>query len=190
MKKFGNPGTVMPRYARGSPAQCSCSVRPSRPTTRQAREVVRGLEPGRHHDHVDRRARRRRRRRCPVGVTDATAFGTSSTFVLLQCGIERAREHRAACPGYGYVGVTAAARSGRSSNWRAMYARHISSRALAAASCPGCQIAPLQQVLLQQVLQPQPFARRRHGSRTSARSSSVKSRSPFGSTQPGSRWNT
>ena len=33
MKRFGKPGTVEPRCARGEPSQTSASVRPSRPRT-------------------------------------------------------------------------------------------------------------------------------------------------------------
>ena len=32
-KKFGNPGTVTPRYARASPSHRPCRSTPSRPTT-------------------------------------------------------------------------------------------------------------------------------------------------------------
>ena len=43
----------MPRNARGSPFQYSRSVRPSTADDLDAGQVVGGLEPRSHHEHVD-----------------------------------------------------------------------------------------------------------------------------------------
>ena len=188
MKKFGNSGTVMPRNARGSPAQYSWSVRPLRPTTAQAREVVRGLEAGGHDDDVDLALD-------AVGVDDAGRGHRRDRprheldVLLLERGVERAARRSAACRDTGTsASPPRAGRVGRRTCGRCSRGRTASRAALRLGAGP-VELPP-PEALLQHPLQPPAFPRAATAWRSAARSSSVKSRSPLGMTQPGSRWNT
>ena len=78
-KRFGNPGTAMPWYARGTPAQWSWMLAALATDDVDAAEVLGGAEPGAQHDRVARVVPSRRPFGCRSGVTRSIRSVTSST---------------------------------------------------------------------------------------------------------------
>ena len=84
---FGKPGTLIPRYARGTPAHSSASVRPSVPTISIGATKPCVLKPvaststsaGRSAPSLVR---------MPAGVTSSTRSVTSSTFGFVSVGYQ------------------------------------------------------------------------------------------------------
>ena len=185
MKKFGNPGTVMPRYARL--ARPVFLERPAVTTNdAEAGEVVRRLEAGGHDDDVDARSD-------PSASTMPSRHRRDGArdqlhVLLLERGIERAREDRP------LAGVRVLRRDGLAQVGAVgelavdVVEAELPARLVGLGAGPVEMPAP--QAPLQQVPLPPAVRRRRHGLAKAARSSSVKSRSPLGMTHPGSRWNT
>ena len=87
MKKFGKPGTVTPRCARGEPFQVSASVRPSRPRTSLPTGMSRTWKPV-PNTSASTSSSRPSVSTTECGRTSATPSVTSSTFSRARAGYQ------------------------------------------------------------------------------------------------------